>query len=432
MATYKLIIQNIINTGNNIFLHFEKNNKIKRDEEEVDGIVKSFFSILLNKDVNNVKEKFVFFEDTLNSCLIKNKKDHFINCFYKVQKTYNTLNRFVYNFKYKKARIVVNTDMYLNELDINNSNVLCLFHNNSKYLFIVNDLIKIIETSLTNSHMFFAEPLSIKNPYSNLPFNKALLYNIYIFIRYKTNSYSELFFRFFNCDFNLFLFRYKNEYLLREYSIKNYVYKSPNNILCNEIKEMLSMFNNYCKFTHPNNLIKIEDDFPKEILIKVMRPYLLLYCESEYSYVTNIKHASLNMLRKKLIKFNNFNPQFGRKRYKIELEYTADLKKQIRRKIVEFNDKHIKFNDKMNESFFTNHLDLDNFYTHTNINTYTNNSNNNQIFNFNFMNQEINNISNEQSHYDSDTNYETDDSDDSHDRDDSNDSDDIDEEESST
>ena len=95
------------------------------------------------------------------------------------------LNRFVYNYKYNKAKIVVDTDMGLNKLNINDHNVFCLFHNNSKYLFLINDLIKIINSSLTNSYMFFSQPLPSKNPYNNLPFTKSNLYNIYLFLKFK-------------------------------------------------------------------------------------------------------------------------------------------------------------------------------------------------------------------------------------------------------
>ena len=45
----------------------------------------------------------------------------------------NSSQYLVYNYKYKKAKIVVNTDMCLNELIPNSKNVICLFQNNSKF-----------------------------------------------------------------------------------------------------------------------------------------------------------------------------------------------------------------------------------------------------------------------------------------------------------
>ena len=186
-CTYSLIVKNIIKTENNNF-------DVKYINDGVDLVIKINFKILLEKEIN-VKNKFEFFFYTINSFLIK--KIDFINYFFKIQKTYNVLNRFVYNYKYNRAKIVVNTDMCLNELIPNSKNVICLFQNNSKFLFQINDIIKIIYASLTNSPFFFSEPLTIKNPYNNLPFNKSILYNIYFFIKFKTTYYSELIFKFF-------------------------------------------------------------------------------------------------------------------------------------------------------------------------------------------------------------------------------------------
>jgi hypothetical protein len=60
MATYKLIIQNIINVKNNIFLFNTNTNNINQTES-VDGVVEAFFSIFLNKHIN-ARNKFMFFK----------------------------------------------------------------------------------------------------------------------------------------------------------------------------------------------------------------------------------------------------------------------------------------------------------------------------------------------------------------------------------
>jgi len=362
MSTFKSIVKNIAKTDNNIFLPENKN-------DNVDGLIKIFFINLLKNEIN-IKNKFIFFKGSLDSFILKEKniKMQFIDYFCKIQKTYNVLNRFIYNYKYKKSKIIVNTDMYLNELNNSNSNVMTLIDNNLKYLFIVNDLIKIIDTALTNSYMFFSEPLCIKNPYNNLPFSKSILYNIYFFIRYKTQFYSELFFKFFRCDFNMYLFKNKYEYLLRDYSIKNFVYKSSNNVLIDEINEMIILYNNYCRYsTHnKNKLIKIDKDFPKDKLIQIMRPYLLLYCISQYSLVQNIKRTNYYLLISKLNKFYNFNPQFGRKKYIITFRYNKDFKKVIS-KIIDFDDEHIKFKNIETENgrFLLDHLSYHNDFDET-------------------------------------------------------------------
>jgi hypothetical protein len=358
METYSLIVKNIIKPEINFF---QTNYK----PDGVDGTFKILFGLYLNDTVTNVKNKFIFFEKTLKHFLIKNnKEDEFKMLFCKIQRTYNILNKLVYNYKYKKAKIVVNTDMCLNELVENSKNVICIFNNNSKYLFHIKDLIKIINSALTNSDIFFSDPISIKNPYNNVPFNKSTLYNIYFFIKYKTNYYHELFFKFFDVNFNLTNFMKKNQYLLRNCIIKDYVYKSPSNVLLDDIKKMILRFNDYCILFQLRNKIVIDNDFPKDKLIKIMRPYLMLYILSLYAISTQEQKNAEYILRKRLIIFNSYNPKFGRKTYKIIIKNTESFQKKICGKIIEFNDKHIKFieMEKQNTNFFLDHLT----YTETN------------------------------------------------------------------
>jgi hypothetical protein len=268
------------------------------------------------------------------------------------------LNRFVYNYKYKKSKIVVNTDIGLNELNESDKNVICIFDGDSRYLFNINDLIKIINNSLTNSYMFFSEPKSIKNPYNNLPFKKSILYNIYLFTRYKTDKYSELLFKFFDCDFNLSIFKFKNEYLLRDYSIQNYVYNSPSVVIEYEIRNMIKEFNKYCKKIRIKSVIIIHADFPKDKLIQIMKPYLLLFYKSQYSFHPETKILYVKIFVKSLIKFYKFNPQFGRKFYKVLYKTDKNFKKKIKGSKLYFNDNFVRFNniEQQNNTFLLDHL----------------------------------------------------------------------------
>jgi hypothetical protein len=350
-STYKLIIKNLLHTDNNIFSsNYDKN-------ETVDERCKLFFNIFLKQNID-IKNKFNFFYETINSIFLKDKKEKFINYFCKVQKTYNALNKCLLIYKFKKSKTVVNTDMALNEININEKNIICLFQDDVKYLFNINDLINIINSSLTNNYLFFSEPLCVKNPYNNLPFSKSTLYNIYLFIKFKTHILPILFFNFFYCDFNLECFKIKYEYLLRQYTIENYVYKSPSNILVKEIKKMIYSFNNNCIRCKLKNRILIDENFPSDKLIKIMRPYLLIYIHSLFSLLPYKKIEMKNMLKILLIRFNKFNPQFGRRKYKIIMGYTKNFKRRIIGKIIEYDDRFIPFNnvEKQNENFLQDHL----------------------------------------------------------------------------
>ena len=157
MSTFIYIVKTIMNTHNNFF----SPKYIKNDE--IDPICKMIFESFIinnNKNIISCKNKFIFYENFINNLFLKNKYKLFIEYFYKIQKTYNALNRFAFICKFKKTNIMVKTDLCLNPININDKNILCIYHVNAKYLFSINDLIKIINNSLTSSHNFFSEPLS--------------------------------------------------------------------------------------------------------------------------------------------------------------------------------------------------------------------------------------------------------------------------------
>ena len=193
------IARKILNMENHPFLHnYDKNDPIS-------PIIKTFFIHFLHVNPERSLNKFKFFiEGSQNSIFFNNDiKNEFSILFSKIQKIYKSFRRFAFIYKYKKARIVVNTDMTLNEISEKDRNIICIYQNKSKYLFHILDLINIINASLTNSYVFFAEPLHVKNPFNNLAFNKSTLYNIYFFIKFHTNLYPELVFKYFQTNFDL-------------------------------------------------------------------------------------------------------------------------------------------------------------------------------------------------------------------------------------
>lgn len=350
MSLIKNITQKIIKLENNIF-SFNYDNS-----DNIDPLIKILFSSLVN---NSYKSKFIMFKESLNSFLHFSRED-FINYFCKIQKVYYALSRFVFLYKYKKSIMSVTTDMGLNDISIDKPNILCIYHSNTRYLFNVCDLIKIINTSLTNSYMFFSEPLPSKNPYNNLPLTKSNLYNIYFFIKFNTNIYDDLLFKFFHCDFNMTIFYKKYEHILREYTIINFIKNSTVSALYEEINRMINIYN----YKNYKNKIRIDKVFPKNILIKIMKPYLLLFLQSYYTLIPSIKRNASFELNYKLKKFHKFNPQFGRKIIKLGIKTYPNFQKKSFIKDYDFNIKHIAFNYNKNTNHLTNHLhfsEVDNY-----------------------------------------------------------------------
>lgn len=351
MNTLGLIITNIARPDIDFFSADYKN-------DGANGSVRIYFSILLASLDLSIKHQYKFFKESLVGFLMKGNEEIFIDYFCRIKKTYNVLNRFVYNYKYRRAKIVSDQDLCLNQLNPSDPNVICILQANAKYLFHINDMIKIMNTSLTNAFMFFSEPSPIKNPYNNLPFNKSTLYNIYYFIKFKTMLYPELVIKFYNSNFNLTDFKYKNEYLLREYIIDNFVYKSSQDVIADEIDGMIDKYNLYCKIKKLKNKIKIDDEFPTNTLVKIFQPYLLLYIRSKYAFLDHVKDYNAYALRVGLLKFNKFNPLFGRKTYRIQYRDTPDFKRKICGRVPVFNDRHVQFidTDKSLDDFLNDHL----------------------------------------------------------------------------
>jgi hypothetical protein len=283
-----------------------------------------------------VRRKFMYIEQVMKNIFFNQEiKDEFCDIYNKIQKTYNIFTKISRIYKYKKNKIVVDTDLCMNKINEGDPNIICILQNDNKYLFNICEILKIIDSSLINSQYFFSIPLNIKNPYNNIPFNKSTLYNIYFFVKFKTYHYDELLIKFFNTNFNIIVFTKRHEHVLREYIISNYVTNSHDDILYEDIMEMIYYSNNYIV----KNEIKIHETFPIKKLVKIMKPYLHLWVTGLYSLVPITKTLSYDRFCHKIIKFNKFNPQFGRRLIKINQNETT--KKMVQ--IEEFNDRHPKF-----------------------------------------------------------------------------------------
>ena len=308
------------------------------------------FEIFLNIPYS-IKKKFTYYDNiNKNMFLTREQRNGFNQTFYDIQKACAGFHKLAHIYKYKKAHTIVDTDICLNKINITDKNVICIYQNNFKYLFNVLDLIKIANNALTHSESFYSDPKPLKNPYNNMYFNKSTLYNIYFYIKYNTNLYSDLFLKFFDVHFNLAEYNRKYEHILREHSIENYVNRSSASIL---FVETLRMFSGY-NYRQKNKFV-IDSNFPKEILVKIMKPYLLLHVQSLHSLVNATKMHASSTLIQKLLALYSFNPNFGKK-----IMYSVTKWRFGKPKVTYkpyFNDKHIPFHKHSND-FLSSHTTL--------------------------------------------------------------------------
>ena len=238
-------------------------------------------------------------------------KLEYLELFSKLQRTYYGFSRFLRIYKFKKASVAVNTDLFLNPLDPKNKQTCVFFIHKSIYYFNISDIWQLFERGWTNHDKFEFDLYMPKNPYTNIPFTKSELYHYYFYRKNHGFSIPVLLEYMYQEHFELTSFEIKYETFISKYIIRKAVFDCPmtgnSNSLYYNVIAMLRE-NNYTK------LWTIDPDFPRERLVEIMRPYLYVYylitygklTENQYLYYASFLHNNLHLCWK-------FNPRFGNK-----------------------------------------------------------------------------------------------------------------------
>lgn len=278
--------------------------------------------------------------------LTGNKRNELLEIFNRTQRVYHGFSLLAKIWRYKHAKVYNGEDLYLNPINENMPNVIVILQNKWKYLFPIVELVKSMNQNLMNSPYFFSEPLSCKNPYTNIPLSKSQLYNI--FFRLKQSEYLMpiLFYRFFLCDFNIKIFMSENTELIRETYLSNHVKNIGKRNVFDIVDEML-------KYHHVDKKIRIHREFPSDLLLEIMKPYVKLYYESLYGSNHSLRNHSSMKLYSKLCRLIKHNPNFGRK--KINLVSNSENPFKKKRKVVSYNSDVPKFENFDLNRFMSNH-----------------------------------------------------------------------------
>lgn len=343
MQTFCQIIQYIFNVTNEITFFSNPRDSFEfllKESGANDTIEKHLFYTYIISGKRDTKSKFLFLNTTLSNIFMsEEQKESILNTFSKIQRIYHLLSRCALRYKFKKTKVHIDKDIFLNPLDRNNKMVMTILQNKKLYLFAITDLVNIINNALGNTCFFYSETLACKNPYNNIPFNKSTIYNIYFFIRNTHFIMPNLFHQFFLANLNLKTFQLDNESLIRDFSIKHFVEKSTVDELYDETKMMLQ-YNTY------GRLLDIDDEFPKETLVKIMRPYLLLHLTSEYALDENKRDMMTEKFDNKIKSFYYFNKHFGKKKLVRDTTNPNRCFGHNIKWITVFNDKCVEFSDK--------------------------------------------------------------------------------------
>ena len=325
----------------------------------------NYYLILLLSDIvkykddltSALKQKYVCYQEYLNNMFMTEKDKHsFFQTFELCQKHYLSLSKFVNIVKFKKLKPANEYDMYLNNF---NKDVCTIIQNNRKYLFTLFDLKEIINTNLSNLDYGFVDVTSIKNPYNNLPFSQSNLYNIYFYFKFHYYNLPNLFHLFFLSNFDLAYFERHYEYQIKKQNLQNKIKSlTPKK----KRAEIINMFKLYNKF-HKKNKIEIpQDDFPDDTLCSIMNNYLKIYLSYKNSSTPNDKNMYEDELFHRLKQFQKFNPTYGR----------TDIYRKKRRAL-EYDDKHIKFNEYSRIGLHNAHIEKIQFPQYVSISANNNN-----------------------------------------------------------
>lgn len=310
---------------------------------------KKIISELFNK--TKVSKFYILQKLLKNMFYSNNLKEEIYNIFYKIQRIYHGLSRFAFIIKYKKAPIQTTTDLFMNNIDISKKKYIEIFQNNSRYYFTLFDMINILNSQLGYAPSFVAKPKLCKNPYNNIPFSIPILFNIYFYIKNSNYKMPILLQKYYDCSFNIDIFKLENECLIIENAIKRFLYNG-------DIERIEVYIRNMIEDYIPR--IDIHNTFPKKLLIDIMRPYLNLYLL--ICFLPNKQRYNEKLLIHKLKLFYLYNKDFGKKKIKITKNTDSNT---FKIKNVEYNTKYIPF-DKLSKDLFNNTSNND-------INNITNN-----------------------------------------------------------
>ena len=157
---------------------------------------------LLNQNYIMKKSKFKYYErqsDILQNLLFsKENKVKLQDYFNKNANIKLMCNKFYLKLKTRLSKPANDTDIYCDSFD-EHQELLCIQRKEFVWKFVPNQVQQLINKSLTFSNYLIPEPSLPKNPYTNKPFNKLELYQIYTFLKkrnYNDMLYFDLFYKY--------------------------------------------------------------------------------------------------------------------------------------------------------------------------------------------------------------------------------------------
>ena len=351
LELYNQSIDNSTELYNTLFMNdfnkFDSNENTPFQQSQIIALKLFIYGFIVNGMNNIIKHKYYYICKINENIFINQElKDLFFDAISSTQRIYNILNRFSYRWKCKRMVSLNKVDLFMNEINDKQKNVMTIIQNKQKFLFTTIDIIHLFEHSLTNMDFKYSVPLVTKNPYNNVPFSKTNLFNIYFFLYKNFIRVPLLIQQFFYSGFNLKHFRDNNHFLILDSYINKYIKTTDDTLLHLLLKEMITVLGFQFK-------IKVHYEFSKSEYLNVMKPYLKLYLLGKHCYNGEDKDYYFKELRYKLNRFYIFNPIYGKKMIdsKTGEPYFPDQHPLFESYFHDFNKTHLIINETVQNTF---------------------------------------------------------------------------------
>tara|TARA_B100000424_G_C22941226_1_gene500886 strand:- start:535 stop:1791 length:1257 start_codon:yes stop_codon:yes gene_type:complete len=251
-----------------------------------------------------------FYFHYIISDAFKNKQEDMKTLYTKAKKIKNSFKRLIYLRKVKKANHVTTEDLYLNPLtDFPDNQKVSLFIDNTIYDFRIANIINLWNDCLTKNEGLFVKPSELKNPFTNIPFKKYNLYNLFFSILDSKFIMNSMILSFFKIDFCIDTFIYINFPLLKDICISNFIKSGSIHELYDEINNMLVEYEKDINYFYlPTSITHRR----KKFYIRELSSILHYHCISKFSCNPLKKKCSYERCKKLLKEYfdNSSNSAF--------------------------------------------------------------------------------------------------------------------------
>ena len=185
-------------------------------------------------------------------------------------------------------------------------------HEGLIYTFRISDLINIINKSLTYREDLFLIIQPIKNPYTNIPFTIANLFQIYTHIKRNTNiTMPVLFHLFYTTTFDKHEFSNKYEAIALDHSIQNYIDEFDKSDLVKLSHNWIETFNQTHSQRTTCNKVIVDQNYSKTKLVNQLTPILKHYLISSHTLTSSVKYSAFTEACNLMRSFLAINKDFG-------------------------------------------------------------------------------------------------------------------------